>query len=67
MNKRPQRDRPSPKHRLRVICRAVILESLLGNLQAFVLDALHGGIPNALYERPRKRTNVIDAFAAKLS
>jgi len=50
-----------------VICRAVIIESLLGSLQAFVLQTLHAGIPNALYERPRKRQNFIDTFAIALS
>jgi hypothetical protein len=50
-----------------VICRAVILQGLLGSLQAFVLDALEAGIPNALYERPRKRKNFSDTFAAQLS
>jgi hypothetical protein len=50
-----------------VICRTVILESLLGSLQAFVLEALQAGIPNALYERPRKRTNFADTFTTGLS
>jgi len=50
-----------------VICRAVILEALLGSLQAFVRGALDTGIPNALYERPRKRKNFIDTFASALS
>jgi len=49
-----------------VICRAVIIESLLGSLKAFVIDALHAAIPNALYERPRKRQNFIDTFAIEL-
>jgi len=50
-----------------VICRAIILESLLGSLHAFVLDTLRNGIPNALYERPRKRRNFIDSFVVELS
>jgi hypothetical protein len=50
-----------------MICRSIILESLLGPLQAIVSSIHKNGLPNALYERPRKRKNFADNFVTALS
>jgi len=56
-----------PKHRLRMICRDIILDALLGDLHAMLSYIRKNGLPNVLYERSRKRKNFADSFIRTLS
>ena len=50
-----------------MICRDVILDGLLGDLRAMLSYIRKNGLPNVLYEPPRKRKNFADSFIRALS
>ena len=50
-----------------MLCRHIILESLLGALQDMLDHFFKSGLPACLYEAPRTRVNFINRFASTLS